>query len=120
MPDLENIVVWKQSIKLVKKIYQLTESCEKLSKDYGLKQQIQRAAVSIPSNIAEWLERDSQKELHRFLMIARGGVWELKTQIYIIYELWRIDDIIFQEYFWLIVDIHKILNKFITTCKSNF
>ena len=55
----------------------------KLCKDYGLKDQLQRAAVSIPSNIAEGFERQSNKEFIQYLFIAKGSCGELRTQIHI-------------------------------------
>jgi len=73
--DLE---VWKEAIKLVKEIYLLTEKfpSEEL---YGLTAQIRRAAVSVPSNIAEGLSRFSDTEKSRFIDIALGSVAEVDT-----------------------------------------
>ena len=63
----------------------------KTAKDYGFKDQITRSALSVPSNIAEGLERTSAKEKKHFINIARGSVAELKTQIYIGIEIDYID-----------------------------
>ncbi len=77
--DLE---VWKKSMDLVSNIYKITESFP--SKElYGLTNQIRRAAVSIPSNIAEGAARNSKKEFIQFLYIALGSLSELETQIII-------------------------------------
>jgi len=78
--------VWKFSIELVKEIYLLTQSFPK-SEIYGLTSQIRRAAVSIPSNIAEGLSRHSSKEKGRFIDIARSSLVELDTQIEISLQL---------------------------------
>ncbi len=81
--DLE---VWKESINLVKVIYKITESFPK-SEDFGLTSQVRRAAISIPSNIAEGNARSSAKESLRFMDIALGSLAELETQLIIAKEL---------------------------------
>ena len=81
--DLE---VWKLSIELVKAIYQITAQFP-ASEKFGLIQQIRRAAVSIPSNIAEGQFRNSTKEFKQFLAIALGSAAELETQLIIAKEI---------------------------------
>jgi four helix bundle protein len=71
----EDLAVWKESMQLATEVYSLLINC----KDYGLKDQIQRAAVSIPSNIAEGFERQSNKEFIHYLFIAKGSCGELHT-----------------------------------------
>lgn len=75
----EDLVVWQESIGLATKIYQLLKDC----RDFGMKDQMQRAAVSVPSNIAEGYERRYNKEFIRFLKIAKGSLGELRTQLLI-------------------------------------
>ena len=77
---------WKESINLVKEIYQITKSFP-TDESYGLTSQIRRAVVSIPSNIAEGAGRQSRKEFIRFLFIAQGSLAELETQLIISNEL---------------------------------
>lgn len=74
--------IWQRSRILVKEVYQLTELFPK-NQQYGLTSQIQRAAVSIPSNIAEGAGRTSQKKFMRFLNIANGSAFELETQLFL-------------------------------------
>ena len=74
--------VWKKSMDLVSNIYKITESFPN-KELYGLTNQIRRAAVSIPSNIAEGAARNSKKEFIQFLFIALGSLSELETQIII-------------------------------------
>ena len=81
--SFEDLEVWKQSCRLAVRIYGELKDC----RDYGLKDQITRSAVSIPSNIAEGAERDSKKEYIRFVHIAKGSAAELRTQIYIAGEI---------------------------------
>ncbi len=81
--SFEDLDVWKRSCSLTVKLYKLLKACQ----DYGLKDQMTRAAVSIASNIAEGAERDSIPEFIRFLHIAKGSAAELRTQIYIAYKI---------------------------------
>jgi four helix bundle protein len=82
----KDLDVWKLSIELVKEIYRITEKFPP-SEIYGLTNQIRRAAVSIPSNIAEGQERNSAKEFRQFLAIALGSVAEIETQLIIAKEI---------------------------------
>jgi len=81
--SFEELDVWKRACRLSVNIYKTFESC----KDFGLKDQITRAAVSIASNIAEGCERDSVKDFVRFLNISKGSAAELRTQLYISKEI---------------------------------
>ena len=75
----ENLEVWKHSASLSADIYRKLSNL----KDYGFKDQITRSGLSIPSNIAEGIERRSSKETINFLSFAKGSCGELRTQIYI-------------------------------------
>ena len=74
--------VWQESVNLVKLVYELTRNFPK-SEEYGLTSQLKRAAVSVPSNIAEGSARAYKKEFVQFLYIALGSLSELETQLYI-------------------------------------
>ena len=78
--------VWKLSIELVKEIYQVTAKFPP-TEMYGLTNQLRRAAISIPSNIAEGQGRNSFKEFKQFLAIALGSLAELETQLIISHEI---------------------------------
>jgi four helix bundle protein len=78
--NFEELEVWKTSMNLCTEIYRQTNT-ELFSKDFGLKDQIRRASVSIPSNIAEGSGRTSNKEFIRFLEIAISSSYELETQL---------------------------------------
>ena len=75
----ETLDVWKKASGLSANIYLGLQNC----KDYGFKDQMTRSGLSVASNIAEGVERDSDKESWRFLDIAQASAAELKTQIYI-------------------------------------
>ncbi len=96
--DLE---VWKDARKLVKEIYQLTSDFPK-SEVYGLTSQINRCAVSIPSNIAEGCARFSDKDTKKFIDIAIGSIAELDTQLILA------DDLGFAEYS---TNLSNLVNK---------
>jgi four helix bundle protein len=83
MNGFEDLEVWKKSCRLTIEIYRAFSQC----KDYGFKDQIQRSALSVPSNIAEGYERNSPQDFIRFLNIAKGSIGELRTQLYIAKEL---------------------------------
>ena len=83
--------VWQQSKDLAVYIYSVTNSGS-FSKDFGLRDQIRRAAVSIPSNIAEGDERDTNKDSVRFLYIAKGSLAEVITQTIISREVGYLTD----------------------------
>lgn len=86
MKSHKDLDVWKKSIKLAKDVYKLIEILPKKER-YGLSEQMKRAVISIPSNIAEGAARESEKEFVRFLYIALGSANELDTQIEICKEL---------------------------------
>lgn len=80
------LLAWQESITLVKQVYEISSHYPK-EEIYGLTSQMRRAAVSIPSNIAEGAARDSATEFTRFLIISRGSLSELETQVLIAKEL---------------------------------
>lgn len=77
--NFENLDVWKHSTRLSADIYKTPI----LKKDFGFRDQLTRSGLSVPSNIAEGMTRDSDKEKVRFLDIARSSLAEARTQIYI-------------------------------------
>ncbi len=77
--SFEDLEVWKRGCQLAVDLYVANHS----SKDFGIKDQMQRAAVSIPSNIAEGSERDTTPEFIKFLRYSKGSCGELRTQLYI-------------------------------------
>ena len=78
----QNLVIWQKGIELTDVIYDLTESFPK-SELYGLSSQMQRAAVSVPSNISEGSQRSTKKDFGHFILMAKGSLAELYTQVVI-------------------------------------
>lgn len=88
--SFRDMTVWQKSFKLAKNIYKLSEKLPS-SERYGLRSQIQRSAVSIPSNIAEGQQRNNTGEFKQFLGIARGSAAELETQLLLTREVYSLD-----------------------------
>ena len=86
----KELKVWQKSKELAVYIYQVTDK-EPFSKDYGLRDQIRRAAVSIASNIAEGDERETDREAVRYFYIAKGSSAEVLTQATIAFEIGYIE-----------------------------
>lgn len=109
--DYKNLDVWKTSMELVKEVYSISAEFPS-SERFSLKDQINRAVVSIPSNIAEGKGRQSKVELRRFLFIAKGSLYEVDTQLNVAIELGYIKKDRAKRAFELILKIDKMLTKF--------
>ena len=115
MEAFEKFEVWKRSSRLAVSLYKSLVNC----KDYSLKDQLTRAAVSVPSNIAEGFERNSNRQFAQFLQIAKGSCGELRTQLYICSEISEPDAKIAHEYRLEAVEISKMLQGLIKNCRNN-
>lgn len=107
MNNYKELKVWQKSMDLVEKVYALTLSYPKEEK-YGLISQIQRSAVSIPSNIAEGAGRNSNKEFRNFLGIANGSINELSTQMELSIRIGYLKQDEVMDVFNLIAEIQKM------------
>ncbi len=85
----EDLKIRQDSVELALNIYKILKDC----RDYGLRDQMQRSAVSIPSNIAEGFDRQSNNEFIRFLKISKGSCGELRTQLIIAHKIALLNDI---------------------------
>jgi four helix bundle protein len=100
---IEDMIAWQKAKMLTIEIYKLTNE-PLFSKDFGLKDQIRRAAVSVPSNIAEGFGRGGTNEFRNFLSISKGSLYEVKTQLIIAFELGFVDESVKNK---LILDIEE-------------
>lgn len=91
----EDLIAWQKARALTRSVYEVTKQGA-FANDYGLANQIQRAAVSIMSNIAEGHERDNPNEFYRFLGIAKGSCAEVRCQLYVAHDVQYITDAQFQ------------------------
>jgi four helix bundle protein len=112
----EDLQIWNEGMDLVIEIYNGLKSCQ----DYGLRDQLQRAAVSIPSNIAEGFERQSNKEFIQYLFIAKGSCGELRTQIHIASRLRILSDAITEKLLEKTRKISAMTYKLIKTRREKF
>ena len=113
----KELKVWQKSKDLAVSVYQVTCS-EPFNKDYGLRDQIRRAAVSVPSNIAEGDERETDKEAVRYFYIAKGSSAELLTQAIIAFEIGYIDSTTFNDIEMKCLETSRMLSKLIAA-RSN-
>ncbi len=111
----EDIEAWKEGRQLVLDVY---KSLSKV-KDFGFKDQIQRAAVSITSNIAEGFDRGSNKELIQFLTIARGSTSEVRSQAYNALDLGYIDSQMFDKLSVRCITVSNLINGFIRYLRNS-
>lgn len=85
--SFEEILSWQKARELNTEIYRITNNSNSFSKDYGLRDQIRRASISITSNIAEGFERQTTKEFIRFLYIAKASAGEVRSQLYVAFDI---------------------------------
>jgi four helix bundle protein len=86
----EDLIAWKKARELTREIYQTTRK-DAFVRDFGLSGQLQRAAVSIMSNIAEGFERGGRAEFHQFLSMAKGSCAEVRSELYVAFDINYID-----------------------------
>ncbi|OHA66774.1 MAG: hypothetical protein A3C82_00715 [Candidatus Wildermuthbacteria bacterium RIFCSPHIGHO2_02_FULL_47_12] len=117
MQGYQELIVWQKSVELVVEVYMLTKQFPR-EEIYGLISQIRRAAVSMPSNIAEGRMRGYRKELRQFLLSAYGSGGELETQIVIAKRLPEIQELDYSRVDALLLEVMKMLNKMIASLRT--
>lgn len=113
----EDLEVWQKATELAVKIYKIGES-DRLKYNLGLKDQIQRAAVSISSNIAEGFEFNNNKNFVRFLYYSKASCGELRSHVYILMQLAIIDKTTYDEIYSELILISKKISAFIKYLKK--
>jgi four helix bundle protein len=104
----EDLVAWQKARLLTRLIYQATQK-EPFSKDFGLSGQIQRAAVSMMSNVAEGFERGGRGEFHQFLSTAKASCAELRSQLYVAFDVGYLDQKEFDNLMARAAEVAKII-----------
>ena len=117
MKNFRKLDIWVNGIELVKLIYEVSNYLPSEEK-FGLKSQITRAAISIPSNIAEGSSRNSEIEFKRFLEIAIGSLFEVETQLVLSKELGFIPEKDLKNIFILLEKEAKMINSLINKIKT--
>jgi len=109
----EDIEAWKDARELTKLIYETWNSGD-FSRDFGLRDQIRRASVSVMSNIAEGFERGGDNEFHHYLSLAKGSNGEVRSQLYVAFDAHFITQDIFQSLYTRSEVIGKPLSALMT------
>ena len=107
-----DLLVWQKGKDLAVEIYKMTNE-RNFAKDFGFRDQIRRSAISIPSNIAEGDERNTDKEAVRFFFIAKGSLAELSTQWQIACEIGYLDKEVYDGFDKRFVELGKMLGALI-------
>ena len=108
----EDIEAWKKSRELNREVYRITRS-DTFARDFGLRDQIRRASISVMSNIAEGYERDGNAEFRQYLYIAKGSAGEVRAQLYAALDAEYIDQPTFDRVTALAFDTVRLIKGFI-------
>lgn len=104
----EDLIAWQKARQLTADIYRITVNGP-FARDFGLRDQIQRAAVSVMSNIAEGFDRGSRAEFHQFLVIAKASCAEVRSQLYVASDIGHINEADFNRLRDLTEEVSKII-----------
>jgi four helix bundle protein len=116
--SFEDLRVWQLARELVRAVYLLTNEA-KFDKDWALKDQLRRAAVSSMANIAEGFERGSTQEFIRFLYIARGSAGEVRSHLYVARDLEYIEQPSFERIQKQAISVSRVIYSFIRSLESS-
>lgn len=114
----ENLDCWKAARELVKMVYHLTSSKRPLTKDFGLRDQVQKAAVSVMANIAEGFSTRSNSEFIRFLDFATRSAIEVQSHLYVVLDLGYVPEKEFDKVFSKAQDCVNLCKGFIRYLKE--
>ena len=114
---LDDLVMWQKAIQLAVAVYKIDNA--QLIKDFSFRDQIRKAAVSVSSNIAEGFGRGGNSEIVQFLSIAKGSLYELKTQLIIALEIDYITKTQFEELNEVIEEISKLIAGMMSYLKAS-
>ena len=106
--EFEDFIAWQKARELTRAVYESTRQGA-FAKDYGLSGQIQRAAVSIMSNIAESFERGNPREFQQFLSIAKASCAEVRSQLYVALDAGYLNEVSFQKLMVLAKETGKVV-----------
>lgn len=114
----KDLTVWQKAREFVKKIYVVSKGFSR-EETYGLTQQIRRAAISVPSNIAEGYGRGSRKDYVRFLHMARGSLYELETQLFLAQDMEYLSPATSEPILGAVADCSRLLNGLIASLQRD-
>ena len=108
-------MAWQKARELTREVYKAFRDC----RDYGFRDQIQRAAVSVMSNVAEGFESGTRQEFLNYLYIAKGSAGEVRAQIYAAHDIGYLNIETFKYLNWLALDCSRLIASFIKSLKSS-
>lgn len=109
--------VWRKTRSLVSEIYDSLKGFPEFEK-FALESQIRRAVISVPSNIAEGIGRQYDKEKIQFLFIARGSLYELETQLFLSFDQGYLNQLELDKHLMKITDCKKLIHSYINYIKN--
>jgi four helix bundle protein len=115
--DFRDLIIWQRAHVLALEVYRVTDGFPNVEQ-FGLTNQLRRAAVSVPSNIAEGFERNSAKDFSHFLVISRGSLSEIKAQLLLAKDLLYLPPQECEQLCSEATEIHKMLNSFKATLEK--
>jgi len=113
----EDLLVWQKGMEIVKQVYLISRQGE-LSRDFALRDQLRRAAISIPTNIAEGFERPSRKEYVNFLNFAKGSTGEVRSLLNLVIELGYLEPSKHEELRNAVMELSRYLSNQIKSLRS--
>ena len=113
--QFEDLICWQKAREMTREIYGAFKNC----RDFGFKDQIQRASVSVMSNIAEGFERGTKAEFINYLFIAKGSAGEVRAQLYAAYDISYLNIEIFKHLNLLAIECSRLISSFIQNLKKS-
>ncbi len=104
----EGLRIWRVALDLCEDVYRVTGHGA-FARDFGLKDQIRRAAVSVMSNVAEGYERDGDREFRQFLFVAKGSCGEVRAQLHLARKLGYVDQPTFEDLYGQVMNATRML-----------
>jgi four helix bundle protein len=114
----EDIIAWQKARVLTKEIYKCTQ-VGGFARDYGLKDQIQRASVSTMANVAEGFERGGDKEFTQFLSTSKGSCGEVKSHLYVALDQGYLTPVSFDQLYGQASEVSRLLSGFMTYLRES-
>jgi len=115
--SFEDLLVWQKGMEVVKQVYLISKQGE-LGRDFALRDQLRRAAISIPTNIAEGFERASRKEYVNFLNFAKGSTGEVRSLLNVAFELGYLESSKYQELRNAVMELSRYLSNQIKSLRA--
>jgi four helix bundle protein len=113
----EDLITWQKARELTKQIYAITSE-GLFSRDFGLRDQIRRASVSVMSNLAEGFERGGRGEFHQFVVIAKGSCAEVRSQLYVVLDIGYITQEKFDQINSLALEVSRIIGGLLASIQK--